>query len=131
MAPIDEIGQKLTPAKYNSEAPLNLVYKKSTGPRAKKELVGVDVFVQEDNRDPNQLAEKIKAALKELPLELQMITNRGVKVYPEGLKETFKTDHWRCRLVSKNGSTSNNSVIWMLMKELSQTSVEVIKTENL
>ena len=70
-------------------------------------------------------------AIINLPLQLQMITNRGVKVYPEGLKETFKTDHWRCRLVAKNGFVSNHGVLWMLMKELSQGSLEVIKTENL
>jgi isocitrate dehydrogenase len=122
---------KLAAAKYESESPLNLVYKKSQTPRAKKELVGIDVFVQEDNRDPEQLASKIKSAIKSLPLDLQMITNRGVKVYPEGLKETFKTDHWRCRLVTKNGGISNHAVFWMLMKELSTTTVEVIKTENL
>ena len=126
-----EEPRKLAPVRYESEAPMNLVYQKSSAPRAKKELIGVDVFVQEDNRDPNQLAEKINAALKSLPLELQMITNRGVKVYPEGLKETFKTDHWRCRLVTKNNGISNHAVLWMLMKELSQTTVEVIKTENL
>lgn len=126
-----EEPKKLLAAKYNSEAPLDLTYKKNPKPRAKKDLIGVDVFVQEDNRDPKLLAERIKAALSALPLELQMITNRGVKVYPEGLEETFKTDHWRCRLVTKNGGISNHAVLWMLMKELSQTSVEVIKTENL
>ena len=126
-----EEPQKLTPVRYNAESPMSLKYKKSSTPRAKKELIGFDVFVQEDNRDPNQLAGKIKAAVENLPLELQMITNRGVKVYPEGLNETFKTDHWRCRLVTQNGGISNQAVLWMLIKQLSQTTVEVIKTENL
>ena len=31
----------------------------------------------------------------------KMITNRGVKVWPEGFPETFCTDHWRCRFVGK------------------------------
>ncbi len=126
-----EEPKKIYPVRYEAEAPLNLTYIKNSAPRAKKELVGIDVFVQEDNRDPNKLAEKINAALVNLPLVLQMITNRGVKVYPEGLKETFKTDHWRCRLVTKNGEISNHAVLWMLMKELTQSTVEVIKTENL
>lgn len=134
MAVAERMGErptKLSPVKYNSESPLSLNYKKSEARKAKKELIGVDVFVQEDNRDPDLLATRIKRALESLPLELQMITNRGVKVYPEGLKETFKTDHWRCRLLTKNGGISNHAVLWMLMKELSQTSLEVIKTENL
>ena len=128
---IGERPSNLAAVKYESTSPLNLVYQKNKAPRAKKELIGVDVFVQEDNRDPEQLAIKIKSAIKSLPLELQMITNRGVKVYPEGLKETFKTDHWRCRLVTKNGGISNHAVLWMLMKELSASTIEVIKTENL
>lgn len=126
-----EEPKSLASVTYKSETPLNLKYKKSSAPRAKKELFGVDVFVQEDNRDPNLLADKIKAAIQNLPLELQMITNRGVKVYPDGLKETFCTDHWRCRLVTKKGQVSNHAVIWMLMKELSTSTLEVIKTENL
>lgn len=126
-----EEPRALKPARYDSEAPLNLVYKKGPQARARKDLVGVDVFIQEENRDPNHLAENVKAAIRHLPLDLQMITNRGVKVYPDGLKETFKTDHWRCRLIGKNGATSNHAVLWMLMKELSQSALEVIKTENL
>jgi isocitrate dehydrogenase len=27
-------------------------------------------------------------------LKLSLITNRGVKVHPEGMKETFCADHW-------------------------------------
>ncbi|MFN7729919.1 MAG: hypothetical protein ACK5P7_12245 [Bdellovibrio sp.] len=98
---------------------------------ATKELVGVDIFVQEDNRNPDLLAERLNSAIRNLPLTLQMITNRGVKVYPQGMKETFKTDHWRCRLLTKDGGISNHAVLWMLMRELSQTSIDVIKTENL
>lgn len=126
-----EEPKKLSAVKYHSEAPLNLIYKKSAVAKAKKELIGVDVFVQEENRDPEVLAQKLKTAIECLPLELQMITNRGVKVYPEGMKETFKTDHWRCRMVTKNGGISNHAVLWMLMKELGESAIEVIKTENL
>lgn len=122
---------KLQKAQYFDEAPLNLRYDKKNVPAAKKELVGVDVFVQEDNRNPELLAERLKSVIGNLPLSLQMITNRGVKVFPQGMKETFKTDHWRCRLVTKEGGVSNPAVLWMLMRELSQTNIDVIKTENL
>jgi hypothetical protein len=33
-------------------------------------------------------------------LRLKLVTNRGVKVWPEGFPETFCTDHWRSRFVS-------------------------------
>lgn len=128
---LGEVPAQLQKAQYSDEAPLNLVYQKKNAPAAKKDLIGVDVFVQEENRDPERLAERLKISIKDLPLNLQMITNRGVKVYPQGMKETFKTDHWRCRLLAKEGGISNPGVLWMLMRELAQTNVEVIKTENL
>lgn len=128
---LGEEPTKFQKVRYSNAAPLHLKYEKANTPLAKKELIGVDVFVQENNRDPELLAGRLKAAIRNLPLDLQMITNRGVKVYPQGMKETFKTDHWRCRLVTKNGGVSNHAVLWMLMKDLSQTDIEVIKTENL
>ncbi len=128
---LGEEPSRLVRAKYSNEAPLHLKYEKSNKPVAKKELIGVDVFVQENDRNPDHLAERLKTVIKNLPLDLQMITNRGVKVYPQGVKETFKTDHWRCRLVTKNGGISNPGVLWMLMREFSQENLEVIKTENL
>lgn len=129
---LEEEPKSLTKAEYPDLAPLDLRYHRGESPRtAKKDLVGIDIFIQEDNRNPNILAEKILTAAKSLPLELQMITNRGVKVWPSGMKETFCTDHWRCRLVTKNGGVSNHAVLWMLMRELSQSTLDVIKTENL
>lgn len=122
----------LSIASYTDSAPLELAYKRKAEYKpAKKEFIGVDVFVQEDQRNPTILAEKLISATRNLPVELQMITNRGVKVWPKGLKETFCTDHWRCRLVAKNNGVSNMAVHWMLMKSLSESGVDIIKTENL
>ncbi len=134
MAVSKRLGEEpliLQRAQYSDEAPLNLKYEKKNAHVSKKELVGVDVFIQEDNRSADLLAMRLNSAIQNLPLNLQMITNRGVKVYPQGMKETFKTDHWRCRLVTKDGGVSNHGVLWMLMRELSQTNLDVIKTENL
>lgn len=129
---LNELPHTLAAAKYPDLAPLNLKYHRDAKVKpAKKDLVGVDIFVQEDNRNAHILAEKLLVAIRDLPLELQMITNRGVKVWPGGMKETFCTDHWRCRLMTKNGGISNHGVLWMLMRELSQSTIDVIKTENL
>lgn len=134
-AVIERLGEepsKLGKATYRDEKPLELKYEKNLEiPRPKKELIGIDVFVHEEERNPTILGERLLVAIQDLPLELQMITNRGVKVYPKGLKETFCTDHWRCRFVTKNGGVSNPSVIWMLLRELSTRGIDVIKTENL
>ena len=91
----------------------------------------MDIFVHQDDRNPAALAETMLSAARDIPLELQMITNRGVKVWPGGQNETFCTDHWRCRFVAKSGDLSNPAVLWMLLRELVQKGVDVVKTENL
>jgi hypothetical protein len=38
----------------------------------------------------------------ETRLKLKMISNRGVKVWPHGNKNTNKVNHWRCRFVREH-----------------------------
>ncbi len=128
---LGEIPSKLKAVTYKNEEPIRLIYKRKTTQVADKKLVGVDIFIQEDNRNPEDLARRLKYAIRNSPFDLQMISNRGLKVYPNGMKETFCTDHWRCRLMVQNGGLTNNGVIWTLMRELSLTNIDVIKTENL
>lgn len=96
---------------------------------AKKELVGIDVFVHSSG-PADQLADKLKAAEQGLA-ELVMITNRGVKVWPEGLPETFCTDHWRCRFLVKPGRQFNKSMIVDLLRNLAHAGIDFVKTEQL
>lgn len=60
-----------------------------------------------------------------------MITNRGVKVWPRGLSETFCTDHWRCRFVAKGESHFAQDLPWRLIQAVTASGIDVIKTENL
>ena len=61
-----------------------------------------------------------------------MITNRGIKVWPEGFKETFCTDHWRCRFKSTSiyKEISKASIVSLLMRA-EELHIDVVKTENL
>ena len=61
---------------------------------------------------------------------LRMVSNRGAKVYPGGLPETFCTDHWRCRFVGANGTTTHES-IRNLLSRFEGIGFEWIKIENL
>lgn len=104
-----------------------------------KELVGVDVFLDWQGKDPNELGDTL-VELGSYRLKLKMITNRGVKVYPKGLKETYCTDHWRCRFVGVDAKINTaepryaqiefEQVVALLSKLHSQ-GFDVIKTENL
>lgn len=131
-AVIANIGQKpsiLKPVSYAKNAALHLPkYKRKSS--AKKELVGVDVFIHWNGTDPNELAEKIKG-IETQDAQLSMITNRGIKVWPDGFKETFCTDHWRCRFKPSNGSKIDKTSITELLTNAIKQDVDTIKTENL
>lgn len=93
-----------------------------------KDLVGIDVFVDWQGKNANELAEKIQQIATENN-SLVLITNRGVKVWPNGFEETFCTDHWRCRFMAKD-SMNKLDIPQMLQKAI-EINLEVIKTENL
>ncbi len=105
----------------------------------KKELVGVDVFLDWKGSDPQEIGDSL-SAIDSFKLKLKMITNRGVKVYPDGLEETYCTDHWRCRFVAKDTSVKSVSLVYAqvdfeqvvnLLSKLNAEGFDVIKTENL
>lgn len=131
-AVINNLGKKpsvLNPVVYSKKGPLKLpkyVRKAS----AKKELTGVDVFFQWNGSEPNELAGLLKHMESE-EVSLKMITNRGVKVWPDGFKETFCTDHWRCRFMPKNGTPFKKENIIQLLQKAELQNLDTIKTENL
>ena len=131
-AVISNLGKKpstLKPVSYagSSKMVLPKYVRKSA---AKKDLVGVDLFVNWRGTDPEELATIIKK-FDTNDVSLSMITNRGIKVWPEGFKETFCTDHWRCRFKPTNNETINQKTIIQLLEKAIDLSIEVIKTENL
>jgi len=125
--------QKLNAVAYrgNSNQRIQGTFKPKTP--AAKDLVGVDIFLHWNgkNRNPNELGEALKR-FQAGPFELAIITNRGVKVYPEGLPETFCTDHWRCRFTSeKMDKPATYQQVIDLVSKISAAGYDIIKTENL
>jgi isocitrate dehydrogenase len=131
-AVIANLGKKptiLKPVSYANNSALNLPkYKRK--PSSKKVLVGVDIFIHWTGTNPNELAEKVKTILTS-GIELSMITNRGIKVWPDGFSETFCTDHWRCRFKPVEGSEISNAKIIELLNNALNVNLDTIKTENL
>ncbi len=100
---------------------------------AKKALVGVDIFLHARPASPDELAAALQLPAQAITaVKLQMVTNRGVKVWPGGFAETFCTDHWRCRFVatSTEGTISQRDIV-SLLSVLTEAGLDVIKTENL
>jgi isocitrate dehydrogenase len=131
-AVISNLGKNPTILKsvsYANNEALNLpIYQRK--PAAKKELVGVDVFVHWSGSNPDELAEKVKR-IESNGIKLSMITNRGIKVWPDGFKETFCTDHWRCRFKPTENSEITKSSIIELLNNAINENIDSIKTENL
>jgi len=131
-AVISNLGKKPTLLKevsYAKEGALNLP-KYIKKPAAKKELVGVDIFVHWNGTNPNELAEKIQKLNNE-NVKLSMITNRGIKVWPDGFSETFCTDHWRCRFKPLTNEVLEKNEILRLLNDALTENIDTIKTENL
>ncbi|PIB27123.1 isocitrate dehydrogenase [Maribacter sp. 4U21] len=105
-----------------------------------KVLLGVDVFIDWKGNDPEEIGQAL-SKINAFKLKLKMITNRGVKVFPGGMKETYCTDHWRCRFVAKSAEINtgeapvytpiNFEQIVALLSKLHTKGFDVIKTENL
>jgi isocitrate dehydrogenase len=130
---LGQIPEMLKPARYRSLetedfARETIVTERS---RSKKELVGVDVFLDWLKGSANDLGNSV-SKLSGDGLKLMMMSNRGVKVWPGGHSETFCSDHWRCRFMSeKEGETVKHSQILSLLKRVAEAGFDFIKTENL
>ncbi|MBY0347637.1 MAG: NADP-dependent isocitrate dehydrogenase, partial [Hydrotalea flava] len=131
-AVIANLGNKpamLKAVSYAKNSALNLPkYKRKKA--AKKELVGVDVFVDWSGTNPDELAKSLHQ-LETDKVKLSMITNRGIKVWPDGFEETFCTDHWRCRFKPTEGNYMTKKDIIELLANAVTENLDTIKTENL
>ena len=96
--------------------------------KTKRTLVGVDVFIYA--RDTATIFQNKITSLK-APLKLQMITNRGARIWPNGHPETFCIEQWRCRFMDANKQSILSGDIVKLLDLLQVSGYDVIKTENL
>lgn len=97
----------------------------------KKELVGIDVFVS-FNGSADDLANKIKGCGGD-GIELEFLCNRGMKVWPGGMAETFLSDIFRCRFNQPEGATGaiEPKVTTAVLNRLIDAGVEIVQTESL
>ncbi len=103
---------------------------KSAPAPARKELLGVDVFLDWTKGTPDELGESL-SKVNGGGLKLVMITNRGVKVWPGGMPETFCTDHWRCRFMSEDEKPIKHQQVVDLLQRCGDAGFDFIKTEHL
>ncbi len=125
--------QTLKAAKYKAggEAAPVTKAKSASAPRSKKDLVGVDVFLDWTEGTANELGDSL-SKLSGDGTKLIMMSNRGVKVWPGGHAETFCSDHWRCRFMAANEADGiSHAQITSLLNRVAGAGFDFIKTENL
>ena len=115
-----------TPKSSMTERP---VYVRST---EKRELVGADVFIEFIKGGPNDLA-ALLLPVEGDGLKLEMLSNRGMAVWPKGLAETFCVDVFRCRFKLPDESSGHvqHAQVLALMDRVLKAGLEFVKMEGL
>ncbi len=98
-----------------------------------KRLVGVDVYLDWDeaDRDPEVLGRRVQE-LGDRRLSLTMVSNRGVLVYPEGMRDAYCSDEWRCRFLCEDEEADlSREDILKLLGRFADAGLDFGKTEHL
>ncbi len=126
------LGEKpahLKPAHYHEHAKI-ISLANTLSQKAERTLLGVDMFLYAPVTAPVFLENITQLSCK--PLRLAMVTNRGVRVWPEGHPETSCIEQWRCRFEHENKRHPISAEeIVKLYEQLILAGYDIIKTENL
>lgn len=133
-AVIKRLGQKPTKLKEVHYGKFNSHIQHSKTSVSKennhKVLIGVDVFLQWTD-DVETLQKKVSGLLSN-GINLKMIANRGVRVWPDKAPETHCSDSWRCRFVSsEKGKPMSIQQVVDLLQGLAKGGIDFVATEQL
>ena len=128
VAHVGKEPQKLKAARYKAAPAKAHRGGESSRAEAKAKLDGIDVYVAWPSLAPNDLADVMQKA-NGGGLELTMIDNRGVKVWPGGMPETMCTESFRCRFTGNNDVTQHATVA--LLGRVLEQGIDIVKTETL
>ncbi|MBI4031055.1 MAG: NADP-dependent isocitrate dehydrogenase [Proteobacteria bacterium] len=134
-AVLDRLGQmpeKFRPANYNGVPPGGMKMPRLAAYRDEEKVrVGVDVSLTYDGT-AEKLAEKVLPCIEEADgMELQMISNRGTVVWPNGQPDTFCADNWRLRFITKDGANVRTSQIIALLDRMNKADINFTKAQML
>jgi isocitrate dehydrogenase len=122
--------EKLKEVHYSKPKNLSKSRKEHTRILENKEIVGIDIFV-ESTEHIDEIHNKL-AIFNDREWNLTMISNRGVKVWPNQMPETFCVDSWRCRFMStKKGKSITHEQIVRLLQKFAEAKIDFSKTELL
>ncbi len=97
---------------------------------AKRKLVGVDLFVHEANGDVQGLGKKMEEVSNDA-LQFQLVSCKGLKVYPDAEFNMDVTDRFRVRYMAPEGKEVTHKEIAELLTKAADQGVDYLKIENL
>lgn len=118
--------QKFRPANYNGVMPGGMKLPPlKPAVAVKKERVGVDINLNWDGKVEDLVA-KIEPCIND-DLELKIISNRGVIVWPNPQPDTFCADNYRLRFMGRNGEPVRTSAVVALLRRLNEADMNFTK----
>ena len=128
-ARLGQMPNTLKPVSYAAAPPrMEPVSHAAIRRQTKVDLTGVDVYVNWPSLDNDKLAATLAATAGE-QMKLTMMSNRGVKIWPDAQPDIFCTDNYRCRFAASGGVTQ--AQIAGLIGRIGDTGMEIVKTEYL
>lgn len=133
-AVISHLGKKpqqFKPVQYSEQPTKTSGYKRSSEIKVDRKWVGVDIFIYKEinHCQLDEFAKQLVDLAGE-SFSLAMISNRGTKVWPSGMSQTFCTDQWCCRFKGTVGEIDFTA--WLaLLARLREGHLDIVKIENL
>lgn len=127
---IKYLGQKpsqLHPASYKNKGEKSSSFKRKKI-KITRELVGADLFIY--SSDPLDVFVSKITSESFGDYKIEMISNRGTRVYPNGMPETFCIDQWRIRFRPKEKICTQEGIA-TLFSLVIDAGFDIIKTEHL
>ncbi len=122
-----ELPKKLEPVSYKKTQSNYLKIKEFS--KEKKELVGVDIYIDEVTDNIEHLVQKLKK-VEIKKLKFSSLSSRGLNFWPGTKPLSDMSDHWRCRFLSESENITKQDIV-NLLSQLIQENTDIIKTENL
>jgi isocitrate dehydrogenase len=132
-AVIDHLGAEphtYRPVKYSKRASNEEIHAVMNVATEKRELVGVDLFITWRGNDINDLG-ALMSQISTEALKLDMLSCKGLKVWPNIVTEMDVTDRFRARYLPPAGTTITHAQIADLLTRCAAANIDFLKIENL
>ena len=116
---LGEEPHELQTVKYASWADMQVDATATAAPSI--ETVGVDFFIRDTQHSVDDIAKNLRAA-NSTTLTLDVIANRGTKIWPRGAENTYLTDIWQCRF---RGSKTTDTDIGTLYADMQSAGIYI------